>query len=415
MRRMARRRRGSRSHRFVAIFLAALILEAAPAPVFAYAFGYMVGDMRQAAALSGGTACPQPTRFNLSNGAIDRQWSTSLGTSPVTILTQDQTQAGQLTEIESVITASLGAWTGIADTALVPASLALLARTTTQVACNSADGLNSICLNQSDPAFTTGVLAFTRVVTTDTIGEIVGAHPASKFVGEIVDADVLVRPGDASNIFATPAALAANPEAYDLESVLIHELGHSFGLQHSAVWRAIMVPVGPSPGQFAGDRPTVGAPDAPLGDDDRTAIRILYPDAADQTHVGTISGRILPANPLSLAGEPGVTGIFAGQVVAVDAATGDVIAGVRGGWSCSGTGPAVFDGSYTIAALAASTSQSYQIYVEPFTSVEDSGDVANSTASLCRNASTDAGWPAISSCTVPTVTTNFMARIRPPD
>ncbi len=137
MKRMARRRGGSCSHRFVAIFLAALILEAAPAPVFAYAFGYIVGDMRQAAALSGGTACPQPTRFNLSNGAINRQWSTSLGTSPVTILTQDQTSAGQLTEIENVITASLGAWTGIADTALVPASLAPLARTTTQVACNS--------------------------------------------------------------------------------------------------------------------------------------------------------------------------------------------------------------------------------------------------------------------------------------
>lgn len=410
-----RKSRGLLNKKILAVFLVALILEAAPAPVFAYAFGYIVGDMRQPASLSGGTACPQPTRFNLNAGAINRQWSTSLGTAPVTILTQAQTPAGQLTEIESVITASLGAWTGITGTALTPAALAPLARVPAQNACNSTDGLNSICLNQSDAAFTSGVLAFTRVMATDTIGEIVGGHPASGFIGEIVDADVLVRPGDATNIFATPAALSANPIAYDLESVLIHELGHSLGLQHSAVWRAMMLPVGAAPGQFAGDRPTAGAPDAPLGDDDRTAMRVLYPDATDQSHIGKISGLILPVNPLSLVDQPGATGIFAGQVVAVDATTGTVIAGARAGWSCSGVGPALFDGSYTIAGLAVSNSQSYQIYVEPFTGVEDSSDVATTTLSLCRNANTDANWPANAACIVPTVTTNFTARIRPPN
>jgi hypothetical protein len=402
-------------HKIIAVFLVALILEATPAPIFAYAFGYIVGDMRQLASLSGGTACPQTTRSNLNNGAINRQWSTSLGTAPVTILTQDQTPAGQLIEIENVITASLGVWTGIAATSLIPTALAPLARTPAQNACDSMDGLNSICLDQSDPAFTSGVLAFTRVVATDTIGEIVGAHPASGFVGEIVDADILVRPNDATNVFATPAALAANPTAYDLESVLIHELGHSFGLQHSAVWSSIMLPVGPAPGQFARERPTMIAPDAPLGDDDRTAMRVLYPDAADRIHIGTISGQILPVNMLSLAGEPGVTGIFEGQVVAVDAATGSVIAGGRSGWSCNGAGPPVFDGSYTIAALSVGSSQNYQIYVEPFTGGEDSSDVASTVSSLCRNGTPDQGWPAASACSVPTVTTNFMARIRPLD
>ncbi len=366
---------GTRLNKIAAIFFVAMILEAAPAPVFAYAFGYIVGDMRQPAALSGGTACPQPTRFNLSEGAIERQWSTSLGTSPVTILTQDQTAAGQLTEIENVITASMGVWTGIAGTSLTSNALAPITRTGTQIACNSTDGLNSICMNQSDPGFTAGVLAFTRVVAIDTIGEIVGAYPAGGFVGEIVDADILVRAGDASNIFATPAALSANPEAYDLESVLIHELGHSFGLQHSAMWSAMMLPVGPAPGEFSGARPTLGAPDAPLGDDDRTAMRVLYPDAADQTHIGKISGQILPVNPLSLAAEPGVTGIFAGEVVAVDAATGNAVAGARAGWSCSGAGPAVFDGSYTIAGLFVGGAQNYEIYVEPFTRVENASDV----------------------------------------
>jgi hypothetical protein len=40
----------------------------------------------------------------------------------------------------------------------------------------------------------------------------------------------------------------------------------------------------------------------------------LYPDPADALNVGSLSGRILPANPLSLpASPPGVTGIFGAQ------------------------------------------------------------------------------------------------------
>ena len=83
--------------------------------------------MRQAAALSGGTSCPQLTRFDVSTpGTINRQWSTSLGTDPVTILTADQTSAGQLNEIEAVIQQSLAAWTGVSGTSLTPSSLGTL-------------------------------------------------------------------------------------------------------------------------------------------------------------------------------------------------------------------------------------------------------------------------------------------------
>ena len=63
----------------------------------AYSLGTTVGDMRQAASLSGGTSCPQFTRFDVSTpGTINRQWSTSLGSAPATILTADQTPSGQL-------------------------------------------------------------------------------------------------------------------------------------------------------------------------------------------------------------------------------------------------------------------------------------------------------------------------------
>ena len=189
--------------------------------------------------------------------------------------------------------------------------MATLARTTDAIACSSADGLNTICLDQNDGAFTTGVISFTRVTTADSIGDQpVPNHSASTFVGEIVDADIVLNPTNSAGVFATPAMLSANPQANDLESVLTHELGHFFGLEHTAVWSGMMFPFVPAPGTFDGPRPTLQTPDAPLSDDDRTGLRVLYPDATDATHIGTISGRILPANPLSLAGLPRRDGNF---------------------------------------------------------------------------------------------------------
>jgi hypothetical protein len=195
------------------------------------------------------------------------------------------------------------------------------------------------------------VLAFTRTITANAPGASVGASGPAAFAGQILDADTLFR-NDGQASFATPAALATAPGAYDLESLLTHELGHWLGFDHSAVWRAIMFPFAPPPGEFLGERPTVAAPDGPLSDDDRTGIRVLYPDPADTVNVGAIRGRVLPANPFALASFPApaagesVTGIFGAHVVAVDAQTGSVIAGTLGGWSCNATTDSLqFDGT----------------------------------------------------------------------
>jgi hypothetical protein len=387
-----------------------------PCVAQAYAFGYTVGDMRLSAAQSGGTACPQPTRWNPSlPGGINRRWSTSLSASPVTIFTIDQTPVGRLNELETDIQTAFSVWNGVSGSTLVPASMASLGRTSAAVACSSADGLNTVCFDQNDAAFTSGVLAFTRVTSADSVGiQSLPNHPPSTFIGEILDADVLVRPADSSFTFATTGALLQHPESYDLESVLTHELGHLFGLAHSGVWRAMMFPFVPPPGTFNGDRPSPQI-DSPLSEDDRTGVRVLYQDPTDVMHIGSIRGRILPANPLSLAALPGVTGIFAAEVVAVDNATGAVVAATQAGWSCSGVGPPVFDGSYSLDRLSVGPTQSYQIYVEPFTGSEDASDAASSLAHLCRNAFTDLGWPSQFSCTVPSVSTNFTVRIRPPN
>lgn len=403
--------------RALCVALAALFfLQVTAAYTGAYDLGTTVADMRDSESLSGGTSCPQLTRFRVTApGSINRRWSTSLGSNPTTILTANQTPTGRLNEIQGVIQQSLAAWTGVSGTSLAPSTLGPLAQTAVSEACNSSDGLNTICLDQSDPGFTLGVLAFTRVVSADTIGEQLSPTSApSTFIGQILDADVLILPGGASATFATPAALPANPNAYDLESILTHELGHSFGFNHSGVWGAMMFPFAPPPGQIAGSRPTAQSPDAPLSDDDRTGLRMLYPNPADTTHIGAISGRVLPANPLALPlSPPGVMGIFPAQVAALDNATGKVAAAVLAGWSCSDPGPPQFDGSYSLQHLPVGPSQSYTVYAEPLDGPVLLGNVMYNPTSLCRNATTDPGWPQQFSCTVPPPAAPFSARMRP--
>jgi len=216
------------SSTFVSVFYLAWTAQAAAG----YAFNQVVPDVRQPLALSGGSACPVRAHQLSAASSIAVRWSTTLGTNPVSILTQNQAAAARLTEIEQVISQSLAVWTGVSGTTLLPATVAPPLRVATQNACGS-DGLNSICFDQADMAFTPGVLAFTRVITSDALGEQIGSSPAATQLGQILDADIYFDPTDAQVAFATPAALPASPKAYDLQSVLTHELGHFLGFSHS--------------------------------------------------------------------------------------------------------------------------------------------------------------------------------------
>jgi matrixin len=368
-----------------------------------YAFNEIVPDVRQPGSVSGGSACPVPSHQLTSPAAIAFRWSTMLGTNPKTILTQNQTASGSLDEIEQVIQQSLSVWSSVSGTTLTSTAIAPLVR--------GSDGINSICFDQPDMAFTPGVLAFTCVITADQIGIQLGSGSPSTQVGRILDADIYFNPSDSLVSFSTPAALSANPKSYDLESILTHELGHALGFSHSAVWSAMMFPFAPAPGTFTGMRPTAQQPDAPLGEDDRTGLRVLYHDPADTQFVGSIRGVILPANPLSLpASPPGVTGVFGAHVVAVDAASGSVIAGTLAGWSCQAPGPAQFDGTYKIGALA--LNHTYKIYAEPLNGAVGPSEVSNALTSLCRNPATDPGWPPLQSCVVPQLNIEFTTATR---
>src|ERR1700676_3403838 len=126
----------------------------------AYSFNELVPDVRQPANISGGSACPVRSRQLHAAGTSALRWSTALGTNPVTIVTVDQTADGQLNEIEQVIQQSLQVWGGVSGTTLSEATFAPLTRTSTQNACG-VDGVNSICFDQADMAFTPGVVGFT--------------------------------------------------------------------------------------------------------------------------------------------------------------------------------------------------------------------------------------------------------------
>jgi len=398
-------RRAGRIRAFLGALAALAVVCAVPVAVRGYALNRTVADKRNAANAALG-ACPQLNRFDTVTPGklIDRRWHTAMGAN---IRTVAATPAGRISEAEQMIAESFAAWTGVSGTTLA-GRFEMLMQTTAANACSSNDGQNTICFAQS-AAFAPGVLAFTNTVTSDILGErFPVTAPPSAFIGEVLDADVLVNP---LGNFSTPAALAANPMTFDLQSILIHELGHFLGFSHTGVWGAMMYPFAPTPGQFVGSRPTAGAPDAPLSDDDRAGLRVLYPDAADMLHAGSIRGRITPANLLSLAGSPaGVTGVFGAHVVAIDEATGAVAASTLSGWSCSGAGPPVFDGSYAIERLP--VGRSYRVFAEPLDGPVMPGHMAGATQTLCRNATTDPGWPAQFACTVPPAYTGFTTRFR---
>jgi hypothetical protein len=370
-----------------------------------------------------GGGCPQADRWNLSLAApLSRQWSTSLPLAPATIVTVAASQtSAQLTEIEQAITDSFAAWSGVTGTTFnattYPGLISPIARVSAANSCsndseNNVDGINTICFNQSSAGFASGVLAFTRVITANARGVSVGSSATSSFAGQILDSDSLFR-NDGQATFATPAALGTSQGggAYDLETILAHELGHWFGLDHSAVWRSMMFPYAAPPGQFLGDRPTAQVPDGPLADDDRTGVRALYPDPNDAVDVGEIRGRVLPANLFALSTYPAtsngssVTGVVGAHVVAVDADTGSVIAGTLAGWTCDPSNPpSTFDGTFDIQRLP--VAHNYMIYAEPLDGLVAPSDFGIALNDLCLVGAAPA-------CVTPAVNAGFNARVRP--
>jgi hypothetical protein len=62
--------------------------------------------------------------------------------------------------------------------------------------------------------------------------------------------------------------------------------------------------------------------------------------------------------------------------------------------------------------LPVGTSQSYTVYAEPLDGPVVLGNVIYNSTSLCRNETTDTGWPQRFSCTLPPSAAPFSARVK---
>jgi hypothetical protein len=182
--------------------------------------------------------------------------------------------------------------------------------------------------------FPSGVIAFASITTVPS-GYVPGSNCPSYTtacpIGScIVDVDIMFNP---SEVFATSQT---GYDQYDLQSVATHEIGHMIGLDHSNIAHAIMYPYG--------DTTAIGI-NTILSIDDIIGIRHLYPNPASPEN-DEISGTVtLDNNPL-----------FAADVLAIDASTGNVVTETL-------TDPSgnyrlrVFDGTYYVyvQGLAPST------------------------------------------------------------
>lgn len=168
-----------------------------------------------------------------------------------------------------VMQASFNTWTGAPNSALA------VRRGQDSSARNAGfDGVNLICfICQGDFSEEPSTLAVTITTAADAPGEDTRHGQASRFAGQLLDADILFNPGVP---YHSDGPVAGR---HDLQTVATHEVGHFLGLDHSGVVRAVMFP-------FAPDELRT------LSYDDVAGVAALYPPASPAFPDGTITGAV---------------------------------------------------------------------------------------------------------------------------
>ncbi len=279
---------------------------------------------------------PQPARWDLS--AFPVTWSLN---------PQVGSNVQGSRSVADVVQAAFNTWTGAPNTALSVARA-----DDTNLTAAGFDGVNLICfVCHGDFSQESETLAVTITTTADAPGENTKHGGVSTFAGQIMDADTLFNPATAFN--------TSGGNGQDLQTVAAHELGHFFGLDHSAVVRAVMYPFAPPLEQT-------------LSYDDVAGISALYPTNTPDVPTGSVSGTV------TLNGSP----VF-GAHVYVDSETASEpfsAFGIRK----SPIGTLSFpDGSYTITGVPA---DSYTVLAEPLDEPVSNADVSEFPRALGQTA-----------------------------
>ncbi len=242
--------------------------------------------------------------------------------------------------LADLVQASFKTWTSAPNVAL-----SVQRGADTSSTSSGFDGQNIICFTCSgDFSTESETLGVTMTTTATDVGSDDGRGGKTQFVGQILDADIFFNPNKS---FTTDAG---TDTVQDLQTVMTHEIGHFFGLDHSAVVRAMMFP-------FAPDS------ERTLGTDDVAVMASIYPKSAKDVGTGTISGTI----------RLGGNAVFGAHVYAESQTGANPFSsfGVRKTPIAALSGP---DGTYQIVSVPA---DAYIIAAEPLDLPAVNKDVAD--------------------------------------
>jgi hypothetical protein len=173
---------------------------------------------------------------------------------------------------------------------------------------------------------------------------------ADTVTGQILESDIFL-----NSTFPWSVAAAGEPGRHDVESIVLHELGHFHGLGHSAIGETELLPGGGRRvlGEGAIMFPiafTAGSLNRVLHPDDVAGLSDIYGDDRFRASTGSITGRV------TKNGAP----VLGAHIVAFNAATGTMI----GGYTLTD------DGTFTIGGLEPAT---HVLRAEPL----DDGDLGS--------------------------------------
>jgi hypothetical protein len=208
---------------------------------------------------------------------------------------------------------------------------------------SSPNNQNLICFVCSDVMFGGGTDTLAETITTmvDGAGQDDFHGGVTQFAGQLIKADIVFNPAVQFD--------TGGGTGQDLQTVATHEIGHFFGLDHSAIARAVMYP-------FA---PTILTT---LSYDDVAGISLLYPKSPADVPAGVIQGTV------TLNG----AAVFGAHVFANSTSSANPFS-VFGNIRKSPIGALTLsDGSYSIPVPP----DSYMVIAEPLDGPVSDGDVS---------------------------------------